>query len=90
MIQCTRNCINLDHPFTLWLLENAEYLVLKFNRQFRQIVEILRYGNEFENNDIIDTVNNIKKQLMYLSNPQEIDITTFPELTKDDFYYTEV
>lgn len=86
----TRNCINLDHPFTIWLLKNAEYLVSKFNRQFRQIVEILRYGNEFENDEIIDIVNSIKKQLMYLSNSQEIDITTFPELTKNDFYYTEV
>lgn len=83
----TRNCINIDHPFSVWLLENAEILNTYFNRQFKQIIESLRYRNDAEN---VYTINNIRKQLMSFSDLHGIDMRRCPKLTEYDFYYTEV
>ena len=86
----TRSCINVEHPFMIWLLENAEILNNSFSRQFRQIIEMLRFGDEFEDDEIINVVNNIREQLLFQLNQHKIDMSKCPELSESDFYYTEI
>lgn len=82
-----RRGITLDHPFIVWLLDNATQLKKYYERQFRQIVDCLcNDGAE----GIIQTVDSIRKQLADLPEHHGVDIGALPKLSMDDFWKISV
>ena len=78
-----RRCITADHPFILWLLDHAAQLKQYYQRQFHQIASCL-CDNSAE--EIIRICNKIREQLLALPNRHGIDVSSFPQLSKDDFW----
>ena len=78
-----RKCITQDHPFTEWLLDNAEALDQQFKRQFQQIVASLRNDDAKE---IIEVVSGFRKQLDELRGRNITKLSLFDELNMDSFW----
>ncbi len=81
-----RKGITIDHPFAIWLLDNAFLLNQYFHRQFYQIVDCL-FDSSGE--DIMRTCNHIRQQLMSLPEYHGVDVRSFPQLSMDDFWVTD-
>lgn len=81
-----RRCINVDHPYTVWLMKNADALNTCYNRQFEQIVGVLRNSGSKK---IINVCNEIREQLLSLPNRHGVDIATCPQLSEADFWVPE-
>lgn len=81
-----RKGITLDHPFMVWLVKNAFLLDKYYQRQFRQMVDCLHYGDATE---IISEINTIRQQLISLQGHHGVDVNGFPQLSKDDFWYVK-
>lgn len=81
-----RKGITLDHPFMIWLMKNAVLMNKYYQRQFRQIIDSLRYSDA---RDIISGVNTIRQQLISLPEHHGVDVYNFPQLSSDDFWYME-
>ncbi len=81
-----RKGVTMDHPFAVWLLEHAVLLNQYFQRQFQQIVACLcdRSGEA-----VISECNHIRQQLMSLPKCHGIDMSSFPQLSVDDFWVME-
>nr|MDE6568043.1 hypothetical protein [Lachnospiraceae bacterium] len=81
-----RKGITIDHPFVIWLLENAFLLNQFFQRQFQQIVGCLldTFGE-----DMVQVCNHIRQQLMSLPEHHGVDVRNFPQLSMDDFWVTD-
>ena len=78
-----RKGITADHPYIIWLLNNAFVLSCYFNRQFKQIV------NSLCNEDVdmlIQTLNSIRNQLRPILETRGIDMSLCPKLSKADFW----
>lgn len=78
-----RRGITADHPFIIWLLENAVRLKQYFERQFQQIVECL-YQKEAE--DIVQEYSIIREQLSSFSNYHDLDVKSLPKISIEDFW----
>ncbi len=78
-----RRCITVDHPFTVWLLENSVQLNCFFKRQFQQIVHSL--CNDDAKN-VIQKCNNIRKQMLTLLEHHGVNVSLIPELSENDFW----
>lgn len=81
-----RKGITLDHPFMIWLMKNAVLMNKYYQRQFRQIIDCLRYKSATV---IIVEVNAIRQQLISLPEHHGVDVYNFPQLSRDDFWYME-
>lgn len=81
-----RKGITRNHPFVIWLLENAFLLNQYFQRQFQQIVDCLCYS---DGEDMIQTCNHIRQQLMSLPEHHGVDVRGFPQLSMEDFWVME-
>lgn len=81
-----RKGITQDHPFVIWLIKNAFLLNKYYQRQFRQMVDCIRYD---EATEIISEINTICQQLIRLPEHHGVDVNGFPQLSKDDFWYME-
>lgn len=81
-----RKGLTLDHPFIIWLMKNAFLLDKYYQRQFRQIIDCLRYRDAV---DIISEVNDIRQQLISLSEHHGVDVNRFPQLSEEDFWYID-
>ena len=75
--------INADHPYMVWLLNNAERLDTYFNRQFQQIVDALCWFDGFS--PLISTINDVRAQLLSFKERHGIDMSQCPELSEKDF-----
>ena len=79
-----RQGITMDHPFIVWLLENAVQLNKYYQRQFQQIIHCLcNDAAEF----IIKECNGIREQFLALPERHGVDVSAFPKLGKEDFWY---
>lgn len=78
-----RRCINVDHPYTIWLLKSAVVLSRYYNRQFKQIVNALC---NLDSEDIIDISNRIREQLLAFADCHGIDMTICLQLKEADFW----
>lgn len=78
-----RRCINVDHPYTIWLLKSAAVLSKYYNRQFKQIVNALC---NLDSEDIIDICNRIREQLLSFADCHGIDMTICPQLKEANFW----
>ena len=78
-----RRCINIDHPYTKWLLKNAAALNRYYNRQLQQIISVLRNS---DSEGIIGLCNDLRDQLLSLPNRHGIDIHKCPQLSEADFW----
>lgn len=88
---CSADClarrgITADHPFIIWLLNNATQLNRYYQRQFQQIVDCL-CQNSAEN--IVKECNRIREQLISFPEHHGVDVSSFPQLCLDDFWSTE-
>lgn len=81
-----RKGITIDHPFVIWLLENAFLLNQFFRRQFQQIVDCLL---DSSGEDMVQECNHIRQQLMSLPEHHGVDVRNFPQLSMDDFWVTD-
>lgn len=81
-----RKGITLDHPFMIWLMKNAILMNKYYQRQFRQIIDCLRYSMV---TNIISEINAIRQQLISLPEHHGVDVYNFPQLSRDDFWYME-
>lgn len=81
-----RRCITIDHPFTRWLLENADKMKRFYPAQFAQITNCLM---EDMGSMIIETLGNIREQLSHVSSMYGIDMDGCPILTKNDFWKSD-
>ena len=81
-----RKGITIDHPFMIWLMKNAVLMNKYYQRQFRQIINCLRYSDATV---IISEVNTIRQQLSNLKEHHGVDVDNFPQLSRDDFWYME-
>ena len=78
-----RLAITANHPFTKWLLDNAEMLLKHYTRQFEQI--ILGIQNK-RTEELIDHINEIIEQISKGAFRYGIDISSCPKLTISDFW----
>ena len=78
-----RKGITLDHPFIVWLLDNAILLNQYYQRQFRQMVDGLLHSSA---ESIVREFNQIRQQLMSLPEHHGVDVNNFPQLSMDDFW----
>lgn len=78
-----RRGITADHPFTIWLLNNATQLNRYYQRQFQQIVNCLRQSDA---EDIVKECNRIREQLIALPEHRGVDVSSCPQLCLDDFW----
>ena len=67
-------------------MKNAVLMNKYYQRQFRQIIDCLRYGDAIV---IISEVNAIRQQLSNLKEHHGVDVDNFPQLRRDDFWYME-
>ena len=70
----------------IWLMKNAVLMNKYYQRQFRQIIDCLRYRGVTV---IISEVNTIRQQLSNLKEHHGVDVDNFPQLSRDDFWYME-
>ena len=78
-----RQCINADHPYTLWLVGNAAVLNEFYKRQFEQITEALRTMNS---QNIISVCNEIREELLSSPKCHNIEMSSCPPLSENDFW----
>lgn len=78
-----RKGITADHPFTVWLLRNAVQFKKYYQRQFQQIVDCLYRGDAGQ---IVEECNAIREQLMSFPERHGVDVSSFPHLSKGDFW----
>lgn len=78
-----RRGITSDHPFIIWLLENAARLKQYFERQFQQIVQCL-YQKEAK--EIIREYSMIREQLSSLSTYHNLNVKSLPKISIEDFW----
>ena len=81
-----RKGITLDHPFMIWLMKNAILMNKYYQRQFRQIIDCLRFKLA---RDTISEINAIRQQLISLPEHHGVDVYNFPQLSRDDFWYMQ-
>lgn len=81
-----RKGITIDHPFMIWFMKNAVLMNKYYQRQFRQIIDCLRYSDATVT---ISEVNTIRQQLISLPEHHGVDVNNFPQLSRDDFWYME-
>lgn len=81
-----RRGITADHPFVIWLLNNATQLNRYYQRQFQQIVNCLC---ESHAENIVKECNRIRDQLIAFPEHHGIDVSSFPQLCLDDFWSME-
>ena len=79
-----RRGITVDHPFSAWMLENAEALNKHYPRQFQQITQCLCAS---EATRIIQICNSVREQLLRLPKRHAIGINSCPLLNLEDFWY---
>ena len=82
----TRRGITADHPFIVWLLNNATQLTRYYQRQFQQIVNCLCQDCA---TDIVEECNRIREQLIAFPEHHGVDVSSFPQLCLDDFWSME-
>ncbi len=82
----TRRGITADHPFVVWLLNYAVQLLQYYERQFQQMVHCLIYDSV---EDIIQECNKIREQLLAFPERHGIKVSSFPQLSMDDFWSVE-
>lgn len=78
-----RRGIMVDHPFMIWLLNNAPKLNQYYKRQFDQIVNCLR---KFHGHEMIPICNEIREQMIALHDHHGVDVEAFPILSQEDFW----
>lgn len=78
-----RRCITADHPYALWLVKNAAVLSRFYSRQLKQITEVLRKTDAL---NIIVVCNEIREQLLSLPERHNIDMSSCPMLSENDFW----
>lgn len=78
-----RRGITVDHPFIIWLLENAVQLKQYFQRQFENIIICLCERDAIS---IIEECNSVGEQLLMLTEQHGVDVGSFPKLCMDDFW----
>lgn len=78
-----RRGITVDHPFIIWLLENAMQLKHNFELQFQQLVECLCTKSV---EDIIQIYEVIREQIHTQSNRYNMDIKRLPQISRNDFW----
>ena len=81
-----RRGLTMDHPFIVWLLDNAPKLNQYYKRQFEQIIQCLRHYHGFE---IISVCNNIRAQMLAFHDHHGVDVEAFPRLSAADFWESE-
>ena len=81
-----RRGITADHPFIVWLLDNAVQLKKYYQRQFQQIVDCLYQRDAIQ---IVEECNAIREQLMAFPESHGVDVSSFPRLSKNDFWFGE-
>ena len=77
-----------EEPFSYSLITDKQntYMNKYYQRQFRQMVDCIRYD---EATEIISEINTICQQLIRLPEHHGVDVNGFPQLSKDDFWYME-
>ncbi|KAI4448808.1 hypothetical protein C823_003335 [Eubacterium plexicaudatum ASF492] len=83
---CYRRGITADHPFIVWLLQNAIHLRQNFQWQFQQILECFCKKDA---KDIVQMYNVIREQIYLSSNRHDMDVKSLPQLTLTDFWTDE-
>lgn len=78
-----RRGITADHPFIIWLLENAVRLKQYFERQLQQIVQCL-YQKQAE--EIVQEYSMIREQLSSLSTYHNLNVKSLPKISIEDFW----
>lgn len=78
-----RQCITANHPYALWLVKNATALNRFYSRQLKQITEALRKMDAL---NIITVCNEIREQLLLLPKYHNIDMSSCPMLSENDFW----
>lgn len=78
-----RRGITVDHPLGVWLMDNSVQLNQYFQRQFSQIIDCLCEGDA---EDIIQKFDDIRRQLISLTDHHGVDISSLPQLSMDDFW----
>lgn len=78
-----RRCINVDHPYAMWLIKNAAALNVYYNRQFKQIIDVFLH---VDSENIIEMCNGIRDQLLSFPDRHSIDMTACPQLSEADFW----
>ncbi len=81
-----RRGITADHPFVIWLLRHAVQLKQYYQRQFEQMVDCLCQRSA---EVIIEVCNRIREQLLDFPERHGIDMGSFPQLGRDDFWPPE-
>ncbi len=79
-----RRGITVDHPFMIWLLDNAHKLNQYYKRQFDQIVNCLRRSDGYK---IISVYNKIREQMIAIHDCHGVDVENFPILSREDFWH---
>ena len=67
-------------------MKNAFSLDKYYQRQFRQIIHCLRDKDAL---DIISEINDIRQQVISLSEHHGVDVNGFPQLSEEDFWYID-
>lgn len=70
----------------IWLMKNAILMNKYYQRQFRQIIDCLRFKLA---RDTISEINAIRQQLISLPEHHGVDVYNFPQLSRDDFWYMQ-
>ena len=78
-----RRGITADHPFIIWLLDNAVKLNKYYSRQFQQIVNCLCMDSAEK---IAEECNCIREQILRLPEHHGVDVSAFPQLSLTDFW----
>ncbi len=81
-----RRGITADHPFIVWLLNNAVPLKKYYQRQVQQIVDCLC---DSDGDGIIKECNRIREQLIALPEHHGVDVGSFPKLSRGDFWLAD-
>lgn len=81
-----RRGITLDHPFIVWLLDNAPKLNQYYKRQFEQIILCLC---RWHGHEMIPICNDIREQMLALRDYHGVDVKAFPKLSSADFWSDE-
>ncbi len=79
-----RRGITVDHPFAIWLLENAALLNKYFPRQLQQIIHCLCSS---EATEIIQVCNDVRTQLLDLPERHNIKMSSCRQLDIGDFWF---
>ncbi len=80
---CYRRGITADHPFIVWLLQNAIQLRQNFQWQFQQVIESFCKKDA---KDIVQMYDVIREQIYLSSNRYNMDVKSLPQLALTDFW----